>query len=64
VTGEARNLPFPLVTDPEVLRRHSQRHIPNSITALHIHLARVLVLALLRCPGCGEMRKRRVEQYE
>ena len=62
--GAARDLPFPPVLDPEVLPLRSQRHVPNSIATLRLRLARTLVRALPRCPGCGRMRQRSVEQIE
>ena len=62
--GEARNLPFPQVTDPEVLPLRSQRHMPNSIATLRIRLARTLVPLLPRCPCCGQARQSPVEQNE
>ncbi len=62
--GAARNLPFPLVIDPEALPLRSQRHMPNSIATLRIRLARALLHALPQCPCCGQMRQRPVEQNE
>ena len=62
--GEARNLPFPMVIDPEDLPRRSQRHMPNSIATLRIRLARTLVHALPRCPCCGLMPQQVVKQIE
>ncbi|HEY4042411.1 MAG TPA: hypothetical protein VGM32_11290, partial [Rhodopila sp.] len=62
--GEACNLAFPPVTDPEDLPLRSQRHMPQSITTLRIRLARTLVHALPRCPCCGRMPQRLVEQNE
>jgi len=53
--GDVRNLPFPLVTDPEVLPLRPQRHVPNSIATLRIRLARTVVRILPRCPCCGRM---------
>ena len=60
--GDARNLPFPPVTDPEDLPLRSQRHMPNSITTLRIRLARTLVLVLPRCPCCGRTPLQNVKQ--
>ena len=54
--GDARNLPFPQVTDPEDPPLRSQRHMPNSIATLRIRLARTLMLVLPRCPCCGRPR--------
>jgi SRSO17 transposase len=62
--GEARNLPFPTVTDPEDLPLRSQRHMPNSIAMLRIRLARTLVLLIPCCPCCGRARQWPVEQNE
>jgi SRSO17 transposase len=61
---DARNLPFPTVIDPEALPLRSQRHIPNSIATLRVRLAQTLVRALPRCPCCGRMPQRNVEQNE
>jgi hypothetical protein len=63
-SGEARNLPFPQVTDLEELPLRSQRHMPHSIATLRIRLARTLVLVLPRCPCCGHRRHRPVKQNE
>jgi hypothetical protein len=60
--GEARNLSFPLATDPEGLPLRSQRHILNSIVTLRIRLARTFVQILPRYPYCGLMPQRTVEQ--
>ena len=56
VSRAARNLPFPLVIDPEALPLRSQRHMPNSIATMRIRLARALLHALPQCPCCGQMR--------
>jgi hypothetical protein len=55
--GAARNLPFPLVIDPEALPLRSQRHMPNSIATMRSRLARALLHALPQCPCCGQMRR-------
>ncbi len=55
--GEARNLPFPPVTDPEDLPLRSQRHMPNSIATLRLRLAQTLSHTLPRCPCCGHRRQ-------
>jgi hypothetical protein len=62
--GEARNLAFPPVTDPEELPLRSQRHMPNSIATLRRRLARALLQVLPRCPCCGRMRQWPVVQIE
>jgi hypothetical protein len=62
--GEARNLPFPPVIDPEDLPLRSQRYMPHSIATLRIRLARTLAHALPRCPSCGHRRQKPVGQTE
>ncbi len=64
VPGDARDLCFPPVIDPEDLPLRSQRHMPNSIATLRIRLARTLAHALPRCPCCGQMRQKAVVQIE
>jgi SRSO17 transposase len=60
--GDARNLHFPTVVDPEDLPLRSQRHVPNSIATLRIRLARTLVPVLPRCPCCGRPQLNAVKQ--
>jgi hypothetical protein len=50
----SKNLPFPLVVDPEAPPIRPERHIPNSIATLRRRLTVALALArnLDRCPCC------------
>lgn len=47
----AKCLAFPKISSPGEARR-AQRHVPDSITTLHILLSRERIRALGHCPHC------------
>src|SRR4051812_43147023 len=48
----SKNLPYPIVTDPEDPPLRPERHIPNSIATMRIKIIDALVALLPRCPYC------------
>jgi hypothetical protein len=49
----SRCLAYPTVIDPEDPPSRPERHIPNSIATMRVHLIRALIKVLPRCPCCG-----------
>jgi SRSO17 transposase len=49
----SRDLPFPMVTDPEAPPIRPERHIPNSIATMRRRLIVALARILPRCPCCN-----------
>jgi hypothetical protein len=49
---QSKNLPFPLVIDPEAPPIRPQRHVPNSITTIRRELAAAIANRLQRYPHC------------
>lgn len=62
-SGEARNLRFPPVTDPEAPPLRPERHLPNSITTMRRRLIFALVQTLPRCPCCAVQIRRRPPKH-
>jgi hypothetical protein len=56
--GHSRNLPFPLVTDPEAPPIRPERHIPNSVATMRRRLIIALTQHLSGCPCCTRPIKR------
>jgi hypothetical protein len=48
----SRNLPLPMVIDPEDPPLRPERHIPNSIATMRRRLADAIIRTLQRCPCC------------
>ena len=48
-----RDLPFPMIIDPEAPPLRPERHIPNSIATMRRRLIVALVRSLPRCPCCA-----------
>jgi len=49
---QSKNLPFPVVIDPEAPPIRPQRHIPNSIATIRRELTAAIANRLQRCPHC------------
>ena len=49
---QSKNLPFPVISDPEAPPLRPQRHLPNSIATIRRALALAIAKALQRCPCC------------
>ena len=58
----ARNLPFPVVTDPAAPPLRPQRHIPNSIATVHCAMVVAIARMLPRCPCCARRFPRNMRQ--
>ncbi len=53
-----KNLPFPKVTDLEVLPARPQRHIPDLIATMRERIAIAIARTLHRCPCCARLNNR------
>jgi SRSO17 transposase len=49
----SRNLPFPIVIDPEEPPLRPERHMPNSIATMRRRLIAAILRRLPRCPCCA-----------
>ena len=56
--ASSKNLPFPRVTDLEVLPARTQRHVPDLIVPMRERLAIAIARSLPRCPCCTRLNSR------
>ena len=52
VARRSKQLPFPLVIDPEAPPLRPERHVPNSISTIRRRIATAIARSLQRCPCC------------